>query len=104
MRIEIKDKAVHEEEIRPSSKPGAKVFKPFTKRYQSGYVTLMQPNGQQEPYPSKVNVNLDENQPGFEPGIYEVGEESFYVDRNKNLLLGKMRLHPMSGVRPVKAA
>lgn len=95
LKIEIKTKEVNEEVIKPSGKPGAKVFQPFTKRYQSGYVQLVQPNGQMEPYPAKVNVNLEENQPPFEPGFYVVTDESFYVDRNKNLLLGRMRLRSL---------
>ncbi|OFZ92318.1 MAG: hypothetical protein A3F74_15970 [Betaproteobacteria bacterium RIFCSPLOWO2_12_FULL_62_58] len=92
IRIEIKTKDVQEETIRPSGKPGAKQFTPFTKRFQGGYVQLAQPNGQPEPYPTKCNVNLEAEQPAYEPGVYSLGDDSFYVDRNHNLVLGRLRL------------
>lgn len=90
--IEIKSAGVHEEEIRPSNKPGAKVFTPFMKRSQAGYVVLTGKDGQPDPYPVKIGVVLDEKQPAFAPGVYTLLSESFYVDRNGNLTLGRLRL------------
>lgn len=103
IRIEIKSTDIHEEEIRPSSKPGAKQFTPFSKRSQAGYVMLTGKDGQPEAYPVKIGVVLDEKQPAFQVGVYTLLDQSFYVDRNANLTLGRLRLQP-EVVQRVKAA
>lgn len=100
IKIEIKSGDVTEEVIRPSQRPGAKQFEPFTKRFQLGYVQLVQPSGALEPYPTKVHVNLQAEQPAYVPGIYELAPESAYVDRNHNLTLGWLKLRLVrSGVK-----
>lgn len=96
MKIEIKSTEVKEETIRPSGKPGAKVFTPFVKRTQRAYVQLSAPNGDLEPYPTPFNVGLEQGQGAFPAGVYLVAPESFYVDRNGNLTLGRLRLKAVS--------
>lgn len=103
LRVEIKDAAVHTEMIRPSGKPGAKVFDPFEKRYQIGYVFLTDQNGTPQPYPAQFYVPLQKDQEAYPVGNYSIGPESFYVDRNRNLILGRTVLRAVSGLG-VKAA
>lgn len=92
LRIEVKSAEVKEDMINPSDRPGAKQFKPFLKRTQQGYVQLFNDNGAAQEYPRMFRISLDKEQPPYPIGVYMVDQSSFYVDRNDNLTLGKLRL------------
>lgn len=44
--------------------------------------------------PCKVSLRDDE--PAYGPGLYEVLDESFYVDRDQKIALGRLRLRPVA--------
>lgn len=98
LRVEIKRADVQTEVIRPSNKPGAKQFAEFEKRYQIGYVLLLDQNGSPGDYPTQVNIGLQKDQAPYPPGMYTLGPESFYVDRNKNFAIGKLILRRLEVV------
>lgn len=99
MKIEVRDREVQEEEIKPSDRPGAKQFKPFTKRTQVAYAHTVGSNGQPDAYPTKFRIGLNKDQAGYEPGVYQLGDGSFYVDRNGNLVVGRLVLEGAAAVR-----
>ena len=90
MRIEVKSKEVKTERIEP--RPGGKQFRPFDKFTQTAYAHLVQPNGEPEAYPRQFRLSLDKPEVAVEPGVYQVGDGSFYVDRNGNLVVGRLEL------------
>lgn len=65
--------------------------KSFTFREQSAQVDL--PNGERR----VIAVSLEEGQGPYAPGVYELLDASFYVDRNNRLALGRLHLAPESG-------
>jgi hypothetical protein len=65
--------------------------KPFSIPKQVAYAVL--PN---EPYPIRIELNLEEKDKPYEVGEYRLGPESFYVDRFRKLTLGKPQLVPVS--------
>src|SRR5690348_5055854 len=61
---------------------------------------------------SPCKVSLDDKQSAYPVGLYEVLESSFYVDRDRNIALGRLQLRPaaeaapnggQAGARPVSA-
>lgn len=70
--------------------------KPFSFYKQDAYAHL--PG---EPYPIRVEISHDKSEQAYQPGMYTILPDSFYVDRFNSLTLGRLNLQQ---VRPVKAA
>jgi hypothetical protein len=86
MKIEIQDVKVLNQTINWKDKNTGEP-KSFDKYYQYGFMFLGD-----EKYPEKMEISLqfnDETKQAlpYEPGIYELDENSFYIDRNKKLAL-----------------
>ena len=82
MKIEIRDQKV-ENFSGTSSKTG----KPFSMNKQEGYCHM---DGQ--PYPQRIEITLDDKSTGFPPGMYQMEETSFYVNRFGQLSIGTLKL------------
>lgn len=107
IRIEIKSIKTGEETIRPTGKPGAKVFDAFTKVSQSAYVHgMVDKNGAPEAYAVRISLTLgtpESHLPAYPLGFYDIDPESFFVDRFDNLLVGRLILIAVQ-VQQLKAA
>lgn len=57
-----------------------------------------------DPYPTRIEINLDDNQPPYNPGLYELDiSRSVMVDRYSSLTFGKLFLLPAKP-KDIKAA
>ena len=99
MRIEIKSDKVQE-----ISGIGKASGKPFTIRKQSGYAYVVDDNGQPQPYPESIDLNLDREQLAYAPGMYVVLDASFYVGDFKSLSIGKLRLQSLEAAKAAHLA
>lgn len=84
-------------EVKTKSGVAARTGKPYTIREQEAYAYTVDPAGQPSRYPSRIKINLRDDQPAYSPGMYYVAPESFFVDKYDNLSLGLI-------LRPVPAA
>jgi len=71
-----------------------KTGKPYSIRKQQAWVFL--PG---DKYPTEIGLNLEEDQPAFPNGMYELHATSAYVDRYKNLQLGNIKLTPRKSAK-----
>lgn len=95
LKIEVKEAKVHSEEIKPSTKPGAKQFQPFMKFTQPAYVHTYDQAGNLQPYPQSFRIGMEKDQPAYPVGFYELHPRCIYVDRNGNLAVGRLHLVPV---------
>lgn len=70
---------VHSDNVDVRSGTSAK-GRPYTIREQFAYVQLGN-----DPYPTKIKLNLKEGQLAYRPGHYVLHDSSFYVDQYSNL-------------------
>jgi hypothetical protein len=49
-------------------------------------------------------VTLDDDQPAYAVGVYDVEESSFYVDRDRNIALGRLRLRAVAAAGSAQGA
>jgi hypothetical protein len=102
LKIEIASPA-----ITTKSGIAAKSGKPYTIREQEAFAYVVDRNGQPQKYPSKIRLNLGDDQQGYAVGFYIVDDRSFFVDRFDNLSLGLV-LAPVSvagaASNPLKSA
>ncbi|MES9872657.1 MAG: single-stranded DNA-binding protein [Candidatus Sedimenticola sp. 6PFRAG7] len=49
-----------------------------------------------QPYPSRMELTLDEGSSAYKQGNYTIQPESLYVDRFGKLALGTLKLKPMT--------
>ncbi len=68
---------------------------PYTMRSQEGWALLHSSAGPQ-PYPTRIELNLEEGQPPFQPGTYMLDPASLYVGQFSKLSLGRLLLSPVS--------
>ena len=90
IRIEFKTDTVHEK--RGIAKASGN---PFIIREQDAWAHLCDRNGQVEPFPTKITVNLENDQPPYQVGSYTLLPQSIYVtqDYGKGALrIGRLQL------------
>ena len=95
MKIEIQTDAI-------TTRSGTSAAgKPYTIRSQEGWLHTAG-----APYPTRLEINLDDNQPPHSPGHYDVAEESFFVDKYRRLSVGRLKLIPIaaSAAKPSRVA
>jgi len=86
IRIEVKSLVVSE--VSGIAKSG----KPYHIRKQTGWAHTYDASGTPNPYPEKIEFNLQENQPPFALGVYTIAPESFYVGDFNALAIGRLIL------------
>ena len=84
MRIKVKSAEVTERAITSSKNNKQYVF-----REQQGLVAM----GEEI---RAIVIGLQDKQPAFPPGEYELLDRSFYVDRNGHLAVGRLELKPVA--------
>jgi len=77
--------------------------KPYEIVEQEGWAHVCDQQGNPAPYPSRISITLDNNQPPYPPGAYTLHESCFYVGDFSRLTLGRLRLLPLMETK-VKAA
>jgi len=92
-------------EVVTKSGTSARTGKPYSIREQVGvYAFLIDREGKPNPYPTRINLSLRDEQEPYPVGQYVLGAESFYVDRFNALSLGPV-LRPLAQAsQSVKAA
>jgi hypothetical protein len=48
------------------------------------------------PYPTRIELSLDNNQAPWSVGEYSLDEKSFFVDKYRRLSVGRLKLIPIS--------
>lgn len=99
MSIKIEIKSLKVEEVSGTSKAG----KPYRIRKQTGWAHTYDASGSQNPYPEKIEFNLQETQPPFALGVYTIAPESFYVGDFNGLSIGRLILTLLPAHRPLTA-
>lgn len=69
--------------------------KPYAMRIQSGYAHTVDKDGNVPPYPEKIEMILDKDQPSYPVGEYQLHPSSVYVDRDGRLAISP-RLAPLA--------
>lgn len=67
-------------EVKSRSGTSARTGNPYSMREQFGYL-----HQQGQPYPTKIKIALEDNQPPYYPGNYDLSPNSFYVDKYDGL-------------------
>lgn len=96
IKIEVKTTDV-------STKSGisSKTGKPYTIREQEAWAHLYSVGGP-HPYPSRVLITLEDNDPPYPPGAYTLDPSCLYAGRFGTLALGRIKLKAL--VSSAKAA
>lgn len=97
LRIEVKSPEVTEK-----NGVSAKTGKPYSIREQTAYASVFDKDGKPAPYPVRISVQLEPNQPPYQPGAYQVDPRCIWVDRFGSLVLGRLKLQPV--VQQTRAA
>lgn len=83
IKIEIKDASV---QTRNGNSP--KTGKPYSIRSQEAWAHTVNRAGNLNPYPEKITINLNDDQQGYPPGMYQLQPQSIYVGDFGSLRLG----------------
>jgi hypothetical protein len=89
IRIEIESDKVHEKA--GTSKAG----RPYSIREQDAYAWLIDRNGNSERFPTKITLQLENDQRAYAPGNYSILPQSIYVVSEfgkGKLMLGRLQL------------
>lgn len=89
MKIEIR--SVHTENFSGNSKVSGK---PFSINKQVGFAHL---DGQA--YPIQVEIGIRDGETPFPPGLYEMLDGSFFVNKYKQLQIGSLKLRKVSELK-----
>lgn len=73
----------------------AKTGKAYEMRFQNAYAHTVDEQGNTAPYPEKIELMLEKDQPVYAPGEYQLHPPSLYVSRNGRLEVSA-RLTPLS--------
>lgn len=80
---------VKSSEVASKSGTSARSGKPYQIREQSAYAVF--PG---KAYPVEIKFSLGDDQAPYEPGLYEIGPDSFFVGNFGQLMIGKLQLEP----------
>jgi hypothetical protein len=83
IKIEVKSDAVDSRDV-----------KGFTFREQGAYAWLVGKDGQPQPYPVAIVMNLEDKQPAYKPGLYVLDPRSFFPNKYRQLGIGRLQLQP----------
>lgn len=79
---------------------------PMNFREQEAWAHLYDRDGNAQPYPQRILVDLDvrANQLPYAPGLYQLDPSSFFVNRFGGLTVGRIKLRAMPAAAPRAAA
>ncbi len=67
---------------------------PYLMREQEAWGFICGGDGRVPPYPTRISLQLEDNQPPFPAGNYILDPSSIYVGQYSKLSLGRIRLAP----------
>ncbi len=104
LKVEIKSATATPRQI--TIKNGPKAGQITTFHEQEAYIFLLDADGNPRPYPmlTTLNIDIEKGQQPYQPGVYVVDDRSFYLDRFRQLAVGKLVLRPAVAQAPAKAA
>jgi len=85
--------------VRELSGVGKTSGKPYSMRFQTAYAHTVDKEGNTPPYPEKIEIILDKDQPAYAVGDYQLHPSAVYVDRD-----GKLAISPRLAPLPRKPA
>ena len=80
----------------------ASTGKPYSIREQEAWAYLCDRDGKPQPYPQKIKVTLDDQQPPYNPGTYQLDPSSIFVGDFAQLNI-RARLRPLQQVAKAAA-
>lgn len=86
--IEVKSPVVTE--VSGTSKAG----KPYHMRKQSAWAYTYDQQGKPQPFPERIEFNLNDGQEPFPVGRYMISPQSFFVGDFNSLSIGRLILDP----------
>jgi hypothetical protein len=86
MKIEIQSS-----EVKSRSGTSQKTGRPYTIREQQAYAHIPT-----SAYPVEISINLRGDEQPWSPGMYQLDDASFFVDRFKSLSIGTLTLRPIA--------
>ena len=89
--IDIEVKSAY---VNTKSGVSAKSGKPYSIREQEAYAHVYGRDCKPAPYPVRVNLSLEDDQPPYQPGLYTLSPVCVYVDRFGSLSLARPKLMP----------
>lgn len=103
LRVEIKSATVAPRTVNIKNGPNSGKSTVFHE--QEAYIYLIDNDGNPRPYPmlTVLNIDVDRGQMPYQPGMYIVDPRSFYLDRFRQLSVGKLALRPLPPVAAAKA-
>lgn len=87
--IEVKSPVVTE--INGTSKAG----KPYHMRKQTAWAYTFDQHGKPQPFPERIEFNLNDQQEPFGAGRYTISPQSFFVGDFNSLSIGRLLLDPV---------
>lgn len=91
LTVEIKSDAV---ETRNGM--SARTNRPYSIRSQTGYIICYDAQGNKQPYPERISLNLEDNQQAYPVGHYLLDtDKCIYVGDFGRLMLGRPKLTPV---------
>jgi hypothetical protein len=100
LKIEVKSPLVT-----VKSGVSAKSGKPYSIREQEAYAHVFGKDGKLQAYPVRMQVMLEQEDPPYAPGIYQLDPSCIYVDRFGGLAIARPRLIPLAAsVTPARQA
>lgn len=94
IKIEVKST-----EVRTVSGTSKKTGKGYTIRDQEAYAHTLDKDGKPRPYPERISLQLEQDQPAFEVGTYAISPASIYVGDFGRLMLGRPVLVKQSAIK-----
>lgn len=96
LKVEIKSATCTPRTVNIKNGPNAGKSTVFHE--QEAYIYLIDADGNPRPYPmlTVLNIDIDKGQQPYQPGVYVVDPRSFYLDRFRQLSVGKLSLRPVA--------
>jgi len=69
--------------------------KAYSIREQDAWAYLFDRQGAADPHPTKIRLNLEDDQLPYPKGMYVLDKTSFFVDRYGQLTIGRMNIAPL---------
>ena len=88
-------------EVKTKSGTSARTGKPYSIKEQAGYAFTHARDGKLNQYPVRVSITLGDDQPPYQPGLYQLAPESIYTNKFDQLEISPV-LKPLAAA--VKAA
>lgn len=84
--------------VREMKGTSQKTGRPYEMRFQTAYAHTVDKDGNPPPFPEKIEISLDRDQPAYGRGEYTLHPSSLYVDRDGRLACG-IRLTPLPAAK-----